>query len=49
MFTGPMVLSKEVAVEIRKELVSMIERVTKKVGPSKSEQLHCLNVDWFKF
>lgn len=48
-YTGPMALSHEAAKEIRKDIVGLIERSTKRVADSKSELLACLNVDWFKF
>jgi hypothetical protein len=47
-YSGPMALSKEAMVEVRKELVRLIERATEKVVNSKSETLACLNLDWFK-
>lgn len=47
-YTGPMVLSVETMAEIRKMLADMVELVIQKVIPSPSEQLACLNIDWFK-
>ncbi len=47
-YTGPMTLSHTAVLEIRKELVNLVERVVKTVGPSKSEEFMCLNIDWFK-
>ncbi len=47
-YTGPMVLSDSLAKEIRKTLIDLIDKMTKKVGPSSSESLRCLNIDWFK-
>lgn len=46
-YTGPMVLSDSLAKEIRKTLIDLIDKTTKKVGPSASESLKCLNIDWF--
>lgn len=48
-YTAPMALSKEAAEEVRKQLVLLIQRVNKIVPESKSEELACLNIDWFKF
>lgn len=47
-FTAPMVLSADMILEVRKELVTLIERITKQITDSKSETLACLNIDWFK-
>jgi uncharacterized protein (TIGR02147 family) len=47
-YTGPMALSHEAANEIRKDIVGLIERSTKRAAESKSERLSCLNVDWFR-
>ncbi len=46
-YTGPMALSLDAMTEIRADLVALIERTVKKVGPSRSETLACLNIDWF--
>ncbi len=46
-YTGPMALSNEVAKEIRKLLVDLVEKSTKKIAASDSEVLRCLNFDWF--
>lgn len=48
-FTGPMSLSKEVSQEIRQMLPQFIEDIMKKVGPSSSELVYCLNIDWFEY
>lgn len=47
-YTGPMALSRQTMVEVRKKLVQLIENVTKDVIASESETLACLNLDWFK-
>lgn len=47
-YTGPMALSKNAANEIRKLLVEVVEKSTKKAATSDSEVLRCLNIDWFK-
>jgi len=48
-FTSPMSLSHEVAKEIRDMLPTVIEGVQKRVGPSESETVRCLNIDWFDY
>lgn len=48
-FTGPMVMSQEVADEIRLQLPELIQDILKKVHPSKSEVVRCLNIDWFEY
>lgn len=47
-YTSPMVLSKEAMGEIRKKLAEVIADALKVLGPSKSEELACLNIDFFK-
>ena len=47
-YSGPMVLSVQTMKDIRKELIRLIEDVTKLVEPSPAERLACLNIDWFK-
>lgn len=46
-YTGPMALSKEAAVGIRKLLIELVEKSTKMAAASDSEVLKCLNIDWF--
>lgn len=48
-FTGPMSMSRATAAEIRARLPEWIERIQKEVGPSPSEVVKCLNIDWFGF
>ncbi len=47
-YTGPMTMSVETMREIRRDIVELIDNVLKKVGPSPSEEIACLNIDWFK-
>lgn len=47
-YTGPMAVSDLVMSEIRKDLVDLIDHMVKKVGDSPSENLACLNIDFFK-
>lgn len=48
-FTGPMSLSEEAAEEVRRLLPKMIEQVMAITGPSDSEKVCCLNMDWFEY
>jgi len=47
-YTCPLTLSKSDALKLRDLIVKFIEQVNKVVDPSPSEELHCLNIDWFK-
>jgi len=47
-YSGPMSLSKDLASDIRKNILALVESTVKKVIPSPSEELMCLNVDWFR-
>jgi uncharacterized protein (TIGR02147 family) len=46
-YSGPMVLSEQDAAAIREELLTLIERTTRRAARSPSEVLRCLNLDWF--
>lgn len=46
-YTAPMSLSREVAERIRADLPTYIQKLIGWVGPSESEVVRCLNVDWF--
>ncbi|MCC2680282.1 MAG: hypothetical protein K0R29_2858 [Pseudobdellovibrio sp.] len=48
-FTFPMSLSEADAEKIRKLIPSWIEEIHKIVGPSESECVRCLNIDFFKY
>lgn len=48
-YTGPMSLSKELAEEIRREIPGFLEQIYKRLGPSPSETVRCLNIDWFEY
>lgn len=48
-YTGPMVLSQEVAEWVRLELPAFVERLNARVIPSSSEVVRCLNIDWFEY
>lgn len=48
-YTAPMSLSHETATQIRNELPAFIEKIIKWVGPSPSETVRCLNIDWFEY
>ena len=47
--TFPMSLSHEAAQKIRELLPKLIEDILKISGPSPSEQVACLNIDWFNY
>lgn len=47
-YSSPMTLSKNDYEKIRALLVSTIQSVAEIVDPSPSEELVCLNIDWFK-
>jgi uncharacterized protein (TIGR02147 family) len=48
-FTSPMSLSHEAAALIRNELPAFLEKIAGIVGPSPSEVVRCLNIDWFEY
>lgn len=47
-YTAPMTLSREDALKVREQIVKLLESVDRIVDPSPSEELRCLNIDWFK-
>lgn len=47
--TAPMVLSQEVAEKLRQELPQLVQSIISEIGPSKSEVVRCLNIDYFEF
>jgi uncharacterized protein (TIGR02147 family) len=48
-FTSPMSLSIEAAAIIQKMIPQFIQEVMKISGPSNSETVSCLNIDWFEY
>ncbi len=48
-FTSPMSLSHKAIAEIEKRIPNFIQEIMKVVGPSKSEEVACLNIDWFRY
>lgn len=48
-YSAPMSLSHEVAEKIRQQLPEFIKQIIEQVGPSKSETVRCLNIDWFEY
>ena len=48
-YSAPMSLSKDVALKIRQQLPEFIKQIVEQVGPSKSEVVRCLNIDWFEY
>lgn len=47
-YTAPMTLSAKDAIQLREMIVKFLEATDKVIEPSPSEELHCLNIDWFK-
>jgi uncharacterized protein (TIGR02147 family) len=47
-YTGPMALSEDAALSIKKMILEFIEKSTKQASKSDSEVLRCLNIDWFE-
>ena len=47
-YSSPVTLSKADYEKIRRKLITMIEEIGKLVDPLPSEELVCLNIDWFK-
>lgn len=47
VFTCPMSLSKEDFSKIRREISEFIKQIFKTVHDSPSEQIACMNIDWF--
>lgn len=48
-FTQPMALSREAAEKIRLMLPGIIEQMHGISGPSESEVVRCINIDWFEY
>lgn len=48
-YTAPLTVSAEDALKIREMIVQFLEKVDKVIDPSPSEEVRCLNIDWFKF
>lgn len=48
-FTQPMALSLEAAEKIRLMLPGIIEQIHAISGPSESEVVRCINIDWFEY
>lgn len=48
-FTSPMSLSAEAAEEIKRRIPQVIEEIMAISGPSESEKVYCLNLDWFQY
>lgn len=46
-YSAPMTLSKSDAARVREVLIQSINAVDEILTPSPSEELHCLNIDWF--
>lgn len=48
-FSSPMSISTNAALEIKKQIPEFIQAVMKIAGPSPSEAVACLNIDWFEY
>lgn len=48
-YTCPMSLSAEATLQVRELLLKSIQEALKIVGPSPSEEVRCLNIDWFSY
>jgi uncharacterized protein (TIGR02147 family) len=48
-YTAPMSLSEDLAEQIRGQLAEFIKNLVTEIGPSKSETVRCLNIDWFAY
>lgn len=48
-YTGPMSLSADLAAEVRQRIPTFLDQLYKELGPSKSEVVRCLNIDWFEY
>lgn len=48
-FTSPMSLSREAYEEVQKVLLATIQNVMKVSGPSPSEMVACMNIDFFEY
>lgn len=47
-YTAPLTISKADALKLRGMIVQFLEQMDKVIEPSPSEELRCLNIDWFK-
>lgn len=47
-YTAPMTLSKKDAFRIRELITQFLQGIDDVIEPSPSEELHCLNIDWFQ-
>lgn len=47
-YTGPMVISKDLADKVFQKITMLIQDVTEEAREAKSEELFCLGIDWFK-
>lgn len=48
-YSAPMSLSMEVAEKVRQQLPEFIKQIIEEVGPSESQTVRCLNIDWFEY
>jgi uncharacterized protein (TIGR02147 family) len=48
-YTAAMSISENLADELRQELPNWIEQLNRRIAPSRSEVVRCLNLDWFEY
>lgn len=48
-FTQPMALSHAAAEKMRLMIPGIIEELHSIAGPSESETVRCINIDWFEY
>jgi len=47
-YTGPMVISRKLAEELRNDLMNLVEKTHERIREAPNEQVHCLTVDLFR-
>lgn len=47
-FSAPLTLSQKDALKLRAMIVDFLVQTEKLIEPSPTEELHCLNIDWFR-
>ncbi len=48
-YSSPMSLSEDLAKDLRSRIVKVIQDFQKDIGPSESQVVRCLNIDWFEY
>ncbi len=47
MFTSPLSISVEDSKAVRKDILSLVDSISKRVDKTQPEKVFCLNIDWF--